>query len=437
MKTYSHCIFAIILYFIPLGFWLCDEHSKVPNYCQLNLNLERIILCTLNHSPEYKMAKFEWEAALGRRKVEEYRFPSNPVISVMASNRSGDANAFLSSGNQSVTNGEILFSQEIYIGGQRQSRIVMIESELKSLLKKIQAIERFTIDQAIRTTYLYQTSLEELSLYEEYLHLAKRISEYSKKRLDLGLGTRMDYELAHSEYLQAKDNYETILRTKNSHLTDLIVMMGLPYSISEGNFPKNLILPFQPTYSLEDFLEIAKRNRPDLEALEWDRKVAESKLQVLEKEKIPNPIISGFIQNDGFNERVLGVRMTIPIPIVRDKSGEIQEAKSLAMHQSSRKEVGEHTVRQEAINAWNGVQSWKRIFFEYDKDSIIQAEENLKILSKTIEAGTLSVRESILLQRSFLNHRVRFVQAKRGYALALAEYFKAGGLPYLDYFRNE
>lgn len=413
-----------------------DSHRINPA-CEGSLRLEEIILCVLEHSPEYRIAKLELESSKGRKKSASYIVPTNPTVSGDMGRRTGTSDSLFAGGErQSTINGEILFSQEIYIGGQRQAKIKVADSEVQSKVKRIQAIERVTIAETIQSTINYQTTFEELQLSNELYDISKDISRIARVRFQNGLGSEMDAELAESESLKMLSIKEAAYRNYQSTKANLVVLMGIPYSVNFEVSGELKIFPIQ-FMDIEPYINLAEKRRPDLEALKLETEVAKSSVKLLERERIPNLTISGFAQKDGFNERVIGARISIPIPIFRDNEGEIEEAKAKAKISESHQEVGSQTVRLEAIQAWNNYNSWKRSWESYPKDIIRKTNENLKIIKDAVQMGKIGVRDAIITQKSLVELKTTYFQTKANYAISCAEYLRASGENFSTYLDQD
>lgn len=432
---YFNFILIPALWFLPSAIQ-SDEHPPTDR-CRGKLSTEQVIVCVLHHSPEYKLAKHEWEASLGRRKSASYAFPTNPTVSGSTANRRGSEGGFPglgSAGNQSAINGEILFSQEIFVGGQRTARQQFADSDTKTQWKRIQAIERFTIAETIQATIQFQTAQEEYLLSRELFELSQEIAKAAKIRFQNGIGSEMDADVAESELLQVLTLSDTAKMRWNTAKTNLTVMMGVPFSVELDLGIETKIFPIADE-PMEAFLNRAEARRPDLEALEMEVQMARNRERVLERDRIPNLTISGFVQNDGFNERIVGGRVTMPIPLWRDNSGEIQEAQARTKMARAHREVGSHTVRSEATNAWNNYHSWKRLWEAYPPDLLPKTNENLRIIRDAIRSGKISIRDALVTQKSLVVLKSTYFQTKANYALSAAEYLRAGGINFSEYLK--
>jgi cobalt-zinc-cadmium efflux system outer membrane protein len=409
------------------------HHNKK---CIGNQPVKNIIECVLDHSPEYRIAKADLEASLGRRRIASYTFPSNPVFSASTAHRNSSSSSILSASPSNATNGEILLSQEVFIGGQREVKIELAQSDIKTKIKKIHAIERNTISQTVNAALVFQAAWEEYKLTQELNLLSKEIAKIATLRFKNGIGAEMDSEIAVSESIKMNSMEELTKRRWQDAKTDLVVMMGIDFAEELQIREENRIFNV-PIEDMDRFVQLAESRRPDLEVLELEIQYAKNRIRLLQREKIPNLTFSGFVQNDGFNERVVGGRISIPLQIWRDNSGEIKEAQALSKISEERKEVGTHTVRFEAIKAWNSKDSWKRAWINFPPNIMERTNENLNILKDAISTGKISVKDALVTQRSLIELKANYFQTKAGYAISCNEYLRAGGIDLNEFFLME
>lgn len=430
--------YFFILFFLFISEPILSEELHSNKGCVGNQKLISIIYCVLNHSPEYKIAQSNLEASLGRRKIAAYAFPSNPNLSTSNAIRRGTSNesAIFNNSIPQAINGEIMLSQEIYIGGQREVKLELAQADIKTKIKNVQAIERSTIAQTVHSVLLYQASWEEFKLTQELNLLSKEIAKIADLRFKNGIGSEMDFEIALSESIKMNSLEEQARRNWQDAKTDLVVMMGVPYQEELNVYEEKKILKI-PKEELQEYIDLAEKRRPDLEVLELEINYTKSKIRLLQRERIPNLTISGYVQNDGFNERVIGGKVSIPLQIWRDNSGEIQEAKANSKISEERREIGGHTVRFEATKAWNGVESWKRAWQNFPPNILERTNENLLILKNAIATGKISVKDALITQKSLVDLKSNYFQTKANYAIACNEYLRAGGIDLNEFFLSE
>ena len=156
------------------------------------------------------------------------------------------------------------------------------------------------------------------------------------------------------------------------------------------------------------------------------------RLDLLYKEKMPNPIFSAYMQKDGFNENVIGGRVSLPLRIWRDQSGEIQEGKYRLEQSKSIAEVNRHTISLEVLKAYSDYESLQNELESYSPMLMKKVETNIEFLKKALMQGQVNLKEALILQQSFLNLKVNFLGTRLQYALSGIELLRASGVPMLE-----
>ena len=407
-----------------------DSHSK--ENCVGDIRILQVVECVLDHSPEYKVARFEIGAMEGKKKVAGYLFPSNPFISVTQAGRKGSGGDLFSSEKGVYYNGEVMVSQEIFISSQRSIRLKIAGSELSSAEKKLLSVERNTIAEALNASIIYQFAKEETSLYEALFKISDDIFRVIRTRSEKGLSPPIESDLAESEKLKAYRLLQIAKRNQEKAKINLTVMMGVKKkyrleitdTIGEPKYIKQRD---------DDLLEYALTNRPEVESLDFLVQASSRRLDLLYKEKIPNPIVSAYVQKDGFNENVVGGRVSMPLRVWRDQSGEIQESKYRVEQAKSVSEVNRHTITMEVLKASNDFESLKSELETYSPELLKKVESNIDFLKKALMQGQVNLKEALLLQQSFLNLKVNLLGTRLQFALSGIELIRAWGYPMISY----
>ncbi len=432
MKFYLFLLFIPIAGIIPEN----SNHDEPHLHCVGNVSLKQIVECVLDHSPEYKSSRMELNVIKGKKIAAGYLFPSNPQISYMQSHRKQTNNTELFSGGlQSSVNGEILLSQEIFIGGQRKGRLDVADSEFAAQVRRVTVMERETIFHALVATLLYSSLLKEVRLAEELSELAKEIFTVAKARSEKGLSAPIDADIAEAESIRMNKLLLIAKRKLDLAKGNLTVMMGIPF-YSDLNLIGE---PRDPSFQNSDIAiltEDALKVRAEIQASDADIVAQESKISLLKKERIPNLTISGFIQRDGFSENVIGGRLSVPLKIFRDNSGELIEEVSKKEQLKNRAEVSRHTIRYEVIRAVSNYHSFKKEYQSYSNALLEKIDTDLNSIKKALQNGRINVREALLSQQSLVGVKISFVQSKTDFAIATAEVIRACGIPFSEYLES-
>ncbi|MBE7412933.1 MAG: TolC family protein [Leptospiraceae bacterium] len=430
--------FLFILFFIPAYgiFSGGNDHDEPHLHCTGSVTLKDIVECVIDHSPEYKSSRLELNVIKGRKIAAGYFFPSNPQVSLMQSYRKQTQNQGEFTGLQSSVNGEVMLSQEIYIGGQRKGRLDVADKEFASQVRRVTVMEREMIYNALVASLMYFSLIEELRLSENLYSLAKDIYEVAKARSEKGLAAPIDTDIAEAELVKMKRFFLLTKRKTELAKGNLTVMMGIPFhaSIELLEKPKN---PVFQNMSVDRLTEEALKVRAEIQASEADILTQDSKITLLKKETIPNLTISGFLQRDGFNENVIGGRLSLPLKIFRDNSGELLEELSRKQQLINKAEVSRHTIRYEVIKSISGYNSLKEEYESYSEELLQRIDKDLDSIKKALLNGRINVREALMSQQSLIGTKISYIQSKTDFAIASIEVIRASGIPFTDYLNSE
>ena len=151
----------------------------------------------------------------------------------------------------------------------------------------------------------------------------------------------------------------------------------------------------------KDLVKKSLSLRPDYLALCIERERAETEYRLAKVEGLPNPTVGIFAQwqkssvevggMSAINrDRILGLRLSVPIPVFDRNNGRRAAALALLDAADSRRTGLERTIKAEVEAAIASLSSSERIVSLFDTGIIPQMGENLKL---TDEVGILSVTD--------------------------------------------
>lgn len=419
-------VFIFLFIFITPLF--SDEDGNAHARCTGKVQLRTIVECVLDHSPEYRIAKYEFQALRGQKIAAGYKFPSNPNLTFSSSHRTYKGSGTIIDESKQDINGELAISQEIYASSKRQTKLEIANSELSSQLKNLLVIERQTTAEALSAALVYKTSLEEYTLTKDIYSLTNDIYKAVSARAEKGLIPPIDADIAKAELIQTNHLLQASKRKLNQSKATLTVMMGVDF-LSDLSIVDHLKEPEFNSKKIPEAIVLAQKNRQELFAEEYKIKSARAKMRAAQLEKIPNPTLSAFVMRDGFKENVIGGRVTLPLLIWRDNSGEIVESKARIEQSIANKEVRNHTIKYEVISAMSTYQTLKEEYAQYSTDFLKRVDEDLNMLKQAIELGQISIKDALLSQRSLISLKLSYIQTKIDYELSILELMRAVGIP--------
>jgi outer membrane protein TolC len=172
--------------------------------------------------------------------------------------------------------------------------------------------------------------------------------------------------------------------------------------------------------------------RPELRALDAERRAMVLRASAFRRARVPNPTVSAFVENDGFNERVFGLGVSFPIPIPgnvgRTFGGEVAEAEALARRAATERERARRDIRLSVTVASQALQTREREVEAFTPELLANAETSLLALGREVENGRLTVREAVVAQQALIELLQGYVGARREWCVASVDVARAAGL---------
>jgi len=262
---------------------------------------------------------------------------------------------------------------------------------------------------------------QQIVLTDRAIALTSQLLDVAKERLAAGDIPELEMnfvmvELARSE--GAKINAEKTLIEKQAKLWTL---MGL----SLGEHPKiigNLESALPMTKNLVDLKQLAHGNRPDLKALEAEKRRGESESILAQAESIPN-LTAGLAFNrdttsmeiDGREGKdtayTIGLKLSMPIPVFDRNQAGVQEARAKRSSTESRLTAATRNADQEVATAYASFLNTEKVLSLFKSHIIPQLEENLKLTQESYRIGEVGILTVIQEQKKFFEVNESYLTA--------------------------
>lgn len=389
------------------------------------INRANLVRCALEGSLVAKTERQSLEAAEARQEAARPILPSNPVLNVSGGRRSA-------AGQPTVINWYATLSQEIEIAGQRGARKRVADAEREAQEKTVAKTDRDIAAAAWRAYFEAIAAREEVRLGEQLEALTAKVAVATRAAADKGLVSGVDADVAESAHLRVAQDRIAASRRAQVAKAALLASMGLDprgdVTIEGDLVPLSDVEAFaekQHTRALED--------RPEVQALEAAGRAYEARAALYRRSRVPNPTFSIFVQNDGFNERVFGVGLSLPItlpqPVGRTYAGEIAESEALSRRANTEAEQARREIRLDVANARASFASTRAQSELYTPERLGRADQSLRAIASEIEAGRLAVRDAIVAQQSLVEVLRSGLETRKNLALASVDLAVAAGYP--------
>lgn len=252
-------------------------------------------------------------------------------------------------------------------------------------------------------------------------------------RAESGVASPLEADIAESTALTLARARLAADRGALAARVELGTLLGQDPATSLADVEGDLV----PLGSVDGAAEAGARldERPEVQALDTQRRALETQAAALRRARIPNPTLQIYVQNDGFDERVLGGGISLPIPLPyplgRTAKGEIAEAEARSSRIATEAEAERQRreIRKRVALATRNVESLRLEAAAFTPERIGRAERTLTAIATEIGSGRLAVRDAVLGQQALIELLRGAIEARRALCIASVELARAAGVP--------
>jgi outer membrane protein, heavy metal efflux system len=385
---------------------------------------DNVVRCALAASLSAEVERREVDAAAAREDAARPLLPSNPVVSGWAARRStSDQGTFV---NWSAT-----LAQEIEIGGQRGERRRAAAFGRTARTETLRATERDAAADAWHAYFDALGAADELRLAERLEATGRRVADAAEGAAARGLIAGVDADVAGAALVRiqaARTAAEQRLRAARAALASLL-----------GRDPRQALDVEGPLEPLAVAAQLRKGDgvqpgeRPEVRALVASAESIRARAELLRRTRVPSPTVSAFVEQDGFHEHVLGVGLSVPIPLPhplgRTYAGDIAEAEAEARATTTRARRLRRDAERDVAIAVAAYDAAEATVTLHAPERLARAEQSLSALAAEVEAGRLGVRDAIVAQEALVQLLASGLAARRELCLASVDLARAAGIP--------
>jgi len=389
---------------------------------EIKLDLQAALKMALERNLELKAKSEEMGIAEGRLIKSNLFLQNNPELEAdMANKRLKKPEEGF---NKNLFQPGVSLSQEFEVGGQPGYRR---EAAQRNLEKVTFEVSDFGRTLRFRVTELFLKLLNgkaKINQAEQIVDLKNRLYEASKDRLAAGdiPGVQLaiaEFELnrAKSELISLQREYEELLSRLR---TDLVLEKD------ESVEPLGELTRAPLAASVNELLKSAVEKRPDLAALDQEKKVTEAEELLTKAERIPNIKFGMFYEKDD-KDNVVGGRVSIPMPFFDRKQGELREALSRKRIANLNYIQRRQALEKEVRAAFTRFKLAERDLSYYPEGAMKRFDESLELYQRAYQEGAIDLADAIVFQNQVVEARLKFIDTLTVYNLSLAELkFQAG-----------
>jgi cobalt-zinc-cadmium efflux system outer membrane protein len=313
-------------------------------------------------------------------------------------------------------------SQEFFLAGQRDKRLSIAERELD--MYRWQLADRERVLRVEVKTAFYDAILtnERIELSDRSIELNRQLFDVTKERLSAGDIPELEMNLVKVELARSEGAKIDVEKILGQNQLKLWTLMGLP-SGEAPTLTGNLDTDVTVKKSLPDLKQLALGLRPDVKALEAEKRRGDADIILAEAEKVPNLTAGLFYTQDRstdatgageekVRDNLLGIRLSMPIPVFDKNQAGVQEARAKKSSSESRLLAASRNIEREVETAYASYLNSEKVLSLYKTNIIPQLEENLNLTQEAYRLGEVGILAVIQEQK-------KFFEVSDGYLTAL------------------
>jgi cobalt-zinc-cadmium efflux system outer membrane protein len=331
-------------------------------------------------------------------------------------------------------------TQVFELGGKRGKRVSVAQLEYDRTVAEVRALER-QLAAEIRTAYAQAlAAARQLDTAEQLIGLDQELYRVTEARLKEGDVAPLDVNLVRVELdrlraqaVQSRADLEAQLITIRA-LTGSEISESLTLAVRPDR-PPSLSL------TREAAVEIALRERADLQAARIAEELGDARISLAESLRTPNVAASvrysrsrSVFENTPVGtlndiDHLLTAGVSIEIPVRNRYQGEIAAAVGEKEQAKYRREFVEAVVKRDVALAFNRYSAAAQSLVIYGSQVLPRAEQNLRTIRTAYNLGDLQVLDVVAEQRRLIESQTQYNAALREYYVSLAELERSIGAP--------
>lgn len=322
-------------------------------------------------------------------------------------------------------------SQEFFLAGKRDKRLRIADHELEIYRWQLADRERLLREEVKTAFYDAVLAKERVALADRSIALNRQLLDVTKERLVAGDIPELEMNLVKVELARSEGARIEVAKALLQNQARLGTLMGLAsgnQAALSGKLDADIALAHSPA----DLQQLAMGNRPDIKALGAEKWRDDAETVLAEAEKVPNLTIGLFYSHEQrtdatgtgeekVRDNLLGLRVSMPIPVFDTNQAGIQEAMAKRRSSESQLTASSRNVAREVETAYACYRNATTVLSLYKADIIPQLEENLQLTQEAYRLGEVGILAVIQEQKKFFEVSDGYLAAKHDRQTALVK----------------
>ncbi len=418
---------------------------------KITLTLENSISLALSQNPYYLASQERVDAASSRvREAAAQFFPSLNAQAL----QNLDEKVFVLEFPSFIPGGKpqrvaidftktyqfsLNFSLPLFTGGRLSSGYRSAKYNLMSSEEAVRQTSQETVFNVKRGFNNYLLAKELVKVTEEALDLAEKLLQNVRNMAEVGMASRLDLLRAEVRV----DNLKPpVIRAKNSvALAEISLKTLLGLDVSQ---PVEIVgeMTYDPVeVNLEECEAKALANRPELNQLDYQKKMATEMARIARADYFPTIAISGnynywanflnFKRDNWQNFYSFNLVLNIPIFNGLSTPARVAESKALIREIEFNHKGLINTIKFEVQSAFLNINEAKESLLSQEKN-IDAARESVRVAELNYAEGLVTILDVGSAQVALSEAQINYLRALYDYVISLAQLEKAMGLSWKD-----
>lgn len=249
--------------------------------------------------------------------------------------------------------------------------------------------------------------------YGALLADAEKVVGYSKRMMESGSGSSLEYNNVLLAYMQALGQIKNLALERKNLLAELTQLNGGEALVFEDQQYANDVLE----NDFDTLFAVKSQNHPQFLLADEEVKVGEKSLSLAKAQNIPN-LTAGYAGEWTLGEQFHGFTLSMPLPLWQQKNKVKHAAMAHQVAKANRQDV-ELQKRNELKALYERAESLQSVWKSYQE--ILSSYKGNELLDKAFQAGHINVVDYISSRSSYYDIVKMVADAEYEYRISLLD----------------